>query len=160
MRVTDLSDLTDDGDTFELTDGRTLRLRVESDPHTSVNDFDCYGRVAEVERGPWDGHNKPRPQGFTGRAVKLSIPNGPDYWWEPYYESETQQAYNGPKERQMMIDLLSHGFYGLIVEILNGTDAYGRPIVTNVASLWGIDSLETQYVREIVTDLAAELGVK
>ncbi len=150
----DLSDLTSDLDTIELEDGRTIRLRIESDPDTSVNDYDCYGRVAWVKHRPWGEHDQPRPAGFTGRAMKLETYSGDAFWWEPCEDSPDPRA-----EISMMRDLITYGFHGLILELLDGTDAYGHPIVVETASLWGVDNLDAENVRFIVADLASELSL-
>jgi hypothetical protein len=80
----DLTSLTDDGDTLELPDGRTLRLRIEADLDTNLFEQpnEAYGKVAWVERNRSTGRPYPRPDGFDGSAEKLYTSRSP-YWWQP-----------------------------------------------------------------------------
>src|ERR1035437_10345370 len=130
----DLAQLRGDGDTLELADGRMLRLKIEVDQDTSINDSDVYGHVEQYSHDYIrDGH-EPRPADGPKRGT-LEF---------------------GTFRRQVR-DLLEMGFSGVTLELCSGTDAYGRPIVINVASLWGIDSFEGGYLFEVVAELAAEV---
>lgn len=150
----DLSDLTDDGDLMELPDGRTLRLRVEVDmDYDPFVDMDYYGKIASLDR-----YGRQRPEGFTGNAEKLSIFNDV-IWWEPPTGPDfgVKRSDPGFKEfRSLVQDLASFGGKVVTVEVLDGKDAYGRPIVVGVASLGGIDSLENGYLAEVVKELVDE----
>ncbi len=49
---------------------------------------------------------------------------------------------------------------GVILEVLDGEDAYGRPIVRASASIWDVDDIGEEYVRDlVVNELAHELEV-
>jgi len=80
--------LTEDGDTFELADGRTLTLRIVSEDEERgewtgveyLNDCDGFGRVA------WSGHRDGRPDGFDGAAsivYRQPVQGGSVCWWQP-----------------------------------------------------------------------------
>jgi hypothetical protein len=96
-----------------------------------------------------------RPDDFDGNAEKLWLSS--DFvWWQPPPDvprtSEHFAAF-----RSQVRSLAEYGYCGVIVELLDGEDAYHRPIVREVASLWGIDSLDNGYLREVVGDLLSEL---
>jgi hypothetical protein len=154
----DLSTLEDDGDTLTLDDGRVLRLKIEVDQDASINDFDCYGRVnmERIRRNDY-GHEM-RPDGFTGNAEKLWYGNDGPWWWEPPVDVKRSDPVF-KSLRDNVRELLEFGFKGVILELLQGEDAYHRPIVVESASLWGIDSLDNGYIHEVVSELADELGV-
>lgn len=101
-----------------------------------------------------------RPAGFTGNAEKLHYGQRAYYpiWWEPPKDIKRSDP-TFSKFRQIVQDLLDFGYKGVILEVLEGKDAYRRDIVTKSASLWGIDSLENGYLLEVVAELAAELGL-
>lgn len=158
-RTFDLTDLRDDGDTIELVDGRTLRLRIEVDQDTSISDYECYGEIAPAKVWDRDGMRATRPRDFTGNAEKLwTCESGSEcFWWEPPKDGPKRTEPSFAAFRQQVRELVTWGFKGVILERLDGEDAYGRPIVTQTASLWGIDSLENGYLAEVVRDLADEL---
>lgn len=158
MATLDLDQLRDDGDTIDLPDGRTLRLRIQPD---DVNPFEdnpeSYGRLARVEIWDRDGMRAGRPEGFDGAAEKLSIFNDV-VWWQP--PKDVKRSDPGFREfRNLIRDLASFGSHYVSLEVLDGTDAYNRPIVVNVAGLGGVDSLENGYLAEVVRDLADELEI-
>lgn len=157
MSELDLSDLTQDGDTIELPDGRTLRLRIEVDEDASINDYDADGRVEWTRNSDYGPQ---RPSDFTGRARIMDRDHRSTLWWEPptaeligcvWTEAELRS------EESRIRLLLQDGFRGVILELLDGTDAYGRPIVKEVASLWGIDGLDNGYLLSVLSDLLAEM---
>ena len=155
----DLSPLQDDGDTLDLGDGRMLRLRIEVDQSASINDYDCYGRVStERERETLWGY-KSRPSDVTGNAEKLWYGNlGFLGWWEPPADVKRTDPHFR-ELREEVKELLAYGFSGVILELCEGRDYYGKPVVINSASLWGIDSLDNGYIHEVVRELADEMGV-
>jgi hypothetical protein len=143
----DLSSLTDNGDTLDLGDGRTLRLLIKPDEDASINDYDADGRVDA---------SKERPADFDGNAEKLHMG---DYtlWWQPPADSPKRGTPEFEEMRRHVLELIEFGFYGVVLEVLQGTDAYDRPIVTHSASLWAIESLERDYLATVVGELATEL---
>lgn len=172
----DLSALSEDGDTAILRDGRTVRLLIRPDEITQIDDFghEGYGSVAWINsHHRVNGYGYPlRPDGFDGNAEKLMTSDGRDsFWWQPppglIHGRGTPQFCH---LRQLVAELVTYGFTVVTLEVLDGTDAYGRPVVVQVASLGGIDTLDTWnddgstthggYLREIVTDLLDELEVE
>ena len=153
----DLAQLRGDGDTLELADGRMLRLKIEVDQDASINDSDVYGHVEQYSHDYIrDGHAE-RPNDFTGNAEKIQTDRGSWIWWEPPADGPKRGTLGFGNFRRQVRDLLEMGFSGVTLELCSGTDAYGRPIVINVASLWGIDSFEGGYLFEVVAELAAEV---
>jgi hypothetical protein len=153
----DLSRLTDDGDTVELNDGRTLRLRIESDDIDPFGEFEVYGKVASPGRQNEYGYQT-RPKGFDGNAERLYYGNSGPIWWQPSPDGPKRGTPEFAGERDMVRNLLEFGMSGYLLEILDGEDAYGRPIVGHVASLWGIEPFPArEYQTEIVKELWSEL---
>lgn len=145
------------------TDGARYVCKIEDDDRTGfdhINDCDCYGKVAWPVRN--DYTREGRPVGFTGAAVKLRTMYGDAYWWEPYREGH--KVYNSPADQQPVEDLMNgYGPYGVVVELhdVETCQCCGHTEVSerDVASLWGIDSLENGYKAEVISELLAELGV-
>jgi hypothetical protein len=134
----DLSALADDGDTLELDDGRMLRLRVRHDEFFSINDFDCYGETEPYShRYDYDEQYAPRPAHFTGNAEKIECDRGYWIWWEPPADAPKRGTDEFARFRSHVIDLIRDGFYVVTLELCEGTDAYGRPIVVDMASIGG-----------------------
>lgn len=172
----DICDALDqDGDTIELDDGRTLRLRTGQDEEPVMDRLepDCYGKVAWVADSPW-GHPKERPDGFTGRAEKIHLRDC-SLWWEPpadVYDA-TQRQRRGEDIgrhttirdlRLLLIDLFEFGFQYVALELLDGRDAYERPIVVAVHSIYGVEPVEYRafcdFLRaDFLPDALTELGV-
>lgn len=160
----DLSDLAQDGDTLELADGRTLRVRVEPDQDHSVFDEEFWGEFEWVSRTNGYGYTE-RPDGFDGNAEILERDGASVLWWQPPRGDYALSYPRGTKEfaefRRSVRDLLEYGFKGVILELLDGADAYGMPIVVEEQSLWGIDSVDGGYLKDVVSDLFAEMeGVR
>jgi hypothetical protein len=135
--------------------GRTYRARVEADTeHSIFDDGDWMGILqwATVDRDT--GRPSPRPAGFDGRARKLQSGRGDPIWWQPPADVADDDIRSLGRT---ILDLLENGYVGVIVERLDGTDAYGRPIVTAVASLWGIGGLDEAYAADVIGDLLTEL---
>lgn len=155
MNVKDFHDLSDDGDTFDLPDGRTLKLRIEVDQDASINDYDCYGKVAWVESRRF-GYAA-RPDGFDGSAVKLWAPqNGDQFWWMPYRD-EVGGIYDTPEARAIVEDLMAFGFKDVGLELIETvTDSYDNEhdVVADTAWIGGVD----KFYPELLDDLLAELG--
>lgn len=156
MREAVLDALDDDGAVYKLDDGSAYRVKVEQDPDTQVTNFETYGAFSEAKDFIRHGEDH-RPAGFTGNAEKLQFDRGYWCWWEPNSDGPKRGTEEFSAERRQVLDLLECGFSGVIVERLDGLDAYGRDIVVAVASLWGIDSLENGYLREVVGELLSEI---
>ena len=143
--------LTDDGDTFELADGRSLRLRIEVDQDASINDYDCYGKIEWIARGH---HRDPRPSGFDGKARKLWGASDP-FWWQPWEgATEEQIAEAAPQIRE----LAEYGFklIGLeLRETLLDSRKFEHTIVVDTAWIGGVDEFYPELIGELVAGLRA-----
>jgi hypothetical protein len=157
----DLSELTDDGDTIEIEDGRKLRLRIEVDQDASINDYDSDGKV-EWTRRDRDYGRTVRPDDFDGAARIIETDGDSSLWWQPPSPKMIGCVWTPEQmrsEQARITELVRYGFRGVVLELLDGVDAYNRPIVKEVASLWGIDSLENGYLASVLYDLLAELNL-
>lgn len=152
--------LTSDRDCYALPDGRYLRLRIQpDDDYNPFDEVDCYGRVSHVDnhRDRTTGWTL-RPDGFDGNAEKVWAMHD-NYWWQPPADGPRRGTDEFRKLRQLVCDLIAFGGQVVTVELLRGTDAYGRSIVRDVASLGGIDSLADGYLAEVVSDLIGQIDL-
>ena len=166
----DLSDLASDGDTLDLAGGeQMLRLRILPDCDHNIVD----------EAGPgvwcglleWDTADRygcypygRRPDGFDGLARVIDRDHGRRLWWQPPasdiigpvpWDAETMRT-----EEARIRDLYNYGFVGIVLELCEGADHYGRAIVKDAASLWGVEwDVSGPYLAEIVAELCGEMGV-
>lgn len=151
----DLTPLTDDGDTLDLGDGRILRLAVEPDFVTTLDDYECYGRISEGRYNPDTGRHE-RPRDFDGNAERINTIFGP-CWWQP--PVDVARATSGfALLRNTVSDIASYGFRVVTLEYADGVDAYGHPVVRHFTNTGGIEPFTTaDEIRFIVSDLWAEL---
>ncbi len=153
--------LDDDGATVELPSGESLRLHIGYDDVNPFDDVDCYGRIANVARFGGYGTNERgyalRPQGFDGNAEKLDYDRGESVWWQPPTDVPRSSEHFAALRRHVL-ELLERGYYVVRVELRRNVDAYRRPIVVDVASLFGVDSIDDGYLTEIVAELLSEIG--
>jgi len=167
--MTILDALDKDGASYDLGDGRTVRLSIEPDHDASVRDYECYGEVSEHAYRYTDREGRTeRPDGFDGNAEKIEVDRGLWVWWQPprgemaWTEPDGTPARRGSetfrKCRESVIDLLRCGFTGVVLTVTDECDCCGQD-VTETASLWGIDSLDDGYLADVVGDLLSELGI-
>lgn len=151
-----------------LDDGRSLRARVvpdDCDAFAEINGSEAWGRVAWVQTDRCTGHDRPRPDGFDGDAMKLQTMRGDRFWWQPLLDvwgtpREQWTAEVRRQEADKIEELVTFGFKVVILELCDADrDAYGRAIVREVATLCGIDSLENGYLRTVLAELMDELAV-
>lgn len=165
MTPTDLQALANDGDSLHL-DGGTLTLHIP---------YDGEGRDAEEQRQLYgiaysprvNGYSQ-RPEGFNGAALKLTPwlhsanSRHGDYWLQPEPNSTPDQI---DAQRKLAVDILEYGYSG--IRLTWQPDGHcphcDQPPPEEEASLWGIETCSLWdpdgYLREVVTDLAAELGL-
>jgi hypothetical protein len=136
--------------------GARWRFRVEPDYDTSINDYDCYGRVAPVVSRY--GQQQERPDGFDGGAEILSWRGHERYWWQPY---DVTDAVYRSATRQTVCDILEYGFLMLFVERLRDEDdAYGRPVVDDYSVVGGIEPFPSDDdLSDLISDVVSEIGV-
>lgn len=143
-------------DMYDLPDGRMLRLIQEPDPFTDINDYaDCYGIVEWIPKGR---HQNERPTGFNGAAYKIWA-GGDPYWWQPPADiigsDEAVKAARGA-----VCDLIEYGTTRITLELCEGNDAYGRPIVRQFAVIGGVEYSMTYKDKAVyVADLVADLSI-
>lgn len=148
--------LTDHGDTFELPDGRTLRLKVEHDPYTSI--MDEQGEGVWCGRLEWDDSRtenaygyRMRPDGFTGRAEVISRDRDARLWWEVPGDivigSDHHRTF-----RQTILELLEYGYKMVTVELCEECDHGGEHVV-NFDTVGGCDSVYPELVADLVSEV-------
>ena len=75
-----LSSLLEDEE-YEIDDTTRLTVEMTYDEDTSINDYDCYGRM-EWTRNDVCGHSV-RPDDFDGRARIMDRQYNETLWWQP-----------------------------------------------------------------------------
>lgn len=146
-----------------LPDGREVLFRAEMRPEemtfTDVSDWsgDTYGRTAwGKESRTYTGYHW-RPEGFDGNAEVISSDRDARLWWQPPADV-ARGTEEFRKLRRAVRDLLEFGYSYILVEVCEGADAYGRPIVTDVAGVGLIEPTEDEsYLTEMVAELVREL---
>ena len=135
-------------------DGRTYRLVVTPDMDVSINDYDCYGRY---DWGIQSGWQTRPPEDFDQeRTERLAILNDVVFWEPPEgFESWPHPAQQAL--RHQVRDLVSFGFHVVTVERIDGTDAYGKPIVVDFDCIGGVDTIDSQELAYTADDLVCNL---
>jgi hypothetical protein len=151
---------------IELSDGVTLRYRLENDDHTSFHDFDCYGKVSYTRPHPYRyGAVNNCPDDFDGTAELLNINGSPVWWQPPLFDKADRRRWHTDERlrnamRQTAMDILNFGFYVLVLEVTHGANAYGEFIVTDYATIGGIEPFPTdEYLAELIYELAQDLDI-
>lgn len=163
----DFTVLTEDGDTLDLSDTQRLVLHVSVDEEASINDYDGDGKVS----GAHDYHdNAQRPDGFTGRAMKIQVDRGCWVWWEPYDDvmgytenGETKWAKWGQLPANVRMDnmrriqnLLECGFMVVTLameELVNDSRGGEHWVEVSSTSLGGCDSIYDGLVEELYNEI-------
>lgn len=145
----DLSSLKYDGDRTELPNGRTLRLTIEPDQDTTVNDSDCYGEIQ------WT--NGDRPGHFTGLARIIERDRGSNLWWQPWDGATEQDA---TKFLPTLMELVTYGFHVIGLHLDETvTDSLGNDHTVTIDStyLGGVDDVSPAYLPDCLSEMIYEL---
>jgi hypothetical protein len=161
----DFSELTSDGDTTVIDDNpeRVLRLRLVPDEGATINDYDSDGRVEWVRLDTdWSPPRHQRPDSFSGRARVINTDYPYVLWWDPpgpeILGDQVWTPEEMRKEEVRIRDLCEYGFVGAILELCEGKDAYGKWIVRDTESLWGLEwDIDGSYLAEVCSELYAEI---
>jgi len=149
---------------FETDDGRVfvIKLHTEHDPDASINDYESYGQLS-----PWtrDGsYGSTRPRGFGPLARIIARDRGSTLWWQPLPEVwGTPKPWDGSTfEADWIIAkaLFEDGFAQVGLSLHETvTDSLGGDHEVEVRSAWigGVDSTAREYMRDLVSDLLADL---
>ena len=163
-----LDALTDDGDTYELPDGRMLRLHIEHDPDSDINDYECYGRTEQFCHRYSEGKVE-RPADMDGSARKIEVDQGYWMWWQPDKDMKSAKAWGGEADQYERVfrdylnhvtDLLRYGFRTVGVSLHEHvTDSLGNDHLVELTAeyIGGVDSTDDSYLRELVSDQINEL---
>jgi hypothetical protein len=156
--------LSTDNEAF-LQDGRVIRFTDEQDNDTSINDFECWGRIEYVASlYDRDGNRAERPKGFDGMATKILTDRGDTYWWQPtpdlwgigadrWHKDATLRQ----RERSQVRDILNYGFRLLTVEVYSVCGCGSEKLVA-YASAGGIEPLgDTTHTVSVIEDLLPEV---
>jgi hypothetical protein len=134
------------------------RYKLEPDDYATINDFDCYGRVAFVEHRY--GHQQERPDGFDGFARIVNGYRGDRFWWQP--PADLIGDTDGLRRLAGLVtDILVYGFTMVRLERLrDDTDGYGKRIVDKYTIVGGVEPFQKKEdVADILSDLIHELSV-
>lgn len=150
--------LTCDRDTYELPDGRVLRLRIEAD-HMSILDEQgegvwC-GRIEWGTNDPDTGYSR-RPHDFTGAAEKIYSDRFDVLWWEvPADLRSPDMAESKAATRGVIRDIIDFGYKSIGVELCEGTDAYGKLIVRDCAWIGGVEPMTdaAEFTDELIHEV-------
>lgn len=138
-----------------LADGPILRATLKPDEFTDINDFDHYGNVRWV-RNNYEGHSV-RPSEFDGRAEIIDKNWNEALWWQPPVDVDRNSEWFD-RLRILVCEIVHFGYWGIVLELCDGQDAYGNPIVKHFASIWGIEPSSTpEDVRYYISDLWSEI---
>lgn len=137
------ANLTHDGDTFTMDDGREVELRVQTDEYMSIMD----------EQGPgmWCGqlewthqtndYGWPiRPEWADGGAEILRRERGDVLWWRPLDDCLKDRTIRDAV-RSTVLELLEYGYSIVTVEV----DGYD-------ATLCGCDNVYPELVQELASE--------
>jgi len=142
-----------------LADGRILRLRVRGDEYTRLeDDGDWFGAVEWVPyAGGLPGN---RPHTMNGAAEVLDRTRYSQLWWQPPTDAVKDATLRKSLKRSIEM-IMAYGYSEYVLELCEGRDAYGRPIVTNMTSRGGIEpTYDSEFIDEIVAEMMSELGVE
>lgn len=153
-----LDTLTDDGDTHTLPDGRTLRVRILPDHDYRVtDDSDWFGALAPVTLDRCTGWHDGRPAGFDGAAVIITDHHGDRWWWQAPDDVRANPD-RMTAMRACLVDALTYGASVVMLDLCDGTDAFGAPIVRHYVCIGGVlDAYDTDVLREVLSDLLDDL---
>lgn len=155
----DLADL-EPGDLLDVGNGRKVRYLVEPDHFAHLNDWDDYGRTEWVKPHRWGTYkHAERPDGFDGSARILNV-GGDDVWWQPPSDWHTLTPETQRHTLDMVYRILEVGYQWVTVEVCEGADHYGNPIVTGAYSYGGVEPWEygdTSTLAMVLPDLLGEV---
>lgn len=161
MNVTDdiIDALDDDGDEVEV--GRyTVRLHIEPDHETNINDYDSYGSFAGSYRYTDSESRTRRPDGYDGAARKMQVGRGDWVWWQPPADIKNDREATDTLSH-LVRDLIECGFTSVGLTVHETVlDSQGGSHRVEVTSAWlgAIDSIRDKaYKRSIIEDLFLEL---
>jgi hypothetical protein len=153
-----LDSLTDDGATHTLPDGRTLRVRILPDhDYTVAGDGDWFGAIEPVTIAPWSGRHDGRPAGFDGAAVIITDHHGDRWWWQAPADVRVNPD-SMTAMRACLVDALTYGASVVMLDLCDGTDAFGAPIVRHYVCTGSVlDAHDPVTLRDVLGDLLCEL---
>lgn len=140
--------------------GVTWRVRIHADdtsPHDHINDADCWGTVSKYAHDYHREGRTPRPGGFDGRACKIQVDRGYWIWWQP--PSDVTDPDDVKNLRDEVQRLFEEGFLGVTlerIETLRDSRDREHQVVVADAGLWGIDSLDNDYLFGVLEQLILE----
>lgn len=140
---------------LELGDGRILQFRM-TPSDLSINEWECYGTVEHIRHG-----NTARPKHFDGMAEKIWGYNE-QYWWQPPADlrSNWHSYEHKNKFRETVRNILSFGFDDYWIELCQGENAYGDPIVVDYVALGGLEPLQDDTdMADTVVEMSCELDM-
>lgn len=149
-----LAALSDSGDTFDLPDGRRLRLTIdwEQMDWDMFYEPECYGRIEWVRNDATYG-GALRPDGFDGGARILRPHRCDPVWWQPPKGDYKTTDEDGLA--RYVTQLLEEGFCYAVVDVQERC-SHGDWHTVDGASLGGIpapDLADRSCLRDVLSDL-------
>lgn len=149
------------GELYDVGGGRSVRYLVEFDYFTTINDFDDLGTTAPVEPDRYYDcfPHAERPKGFDGSAHILQV-GDVAVWWQPPFDWRTLTPETQKSIIDMVYRVLEVGYQVVTVEVCEGADHYGDPIVTGASSYGGVEPWEygdTSTLAMVLPDLLGEV---
>lgn len=153
--------LTDDGDTFQLSDRESLRLRIAEDPYSSINDYDSDGSVEWTSN---NDHGSVRPDHFTGTARIIQRDHNSALWWQPpgadIIGDIPWTAEQMRTEEARIRDLIENGFLIVTLELretLRDLANGDHEVCVTRASVGGVDKFYPELISELVAEIVTTL---
>lgn len=143
---------------LDIGGGRSVAYLVEFDQFATLNDFDNYGRTEWVKPDRWGLYpHAERPEGFDGSACILSA-GGESVWWQPPDDWKTLTTDTQRRVLEAVYRILECGFQVVTVELYEGQDHYGKPVVRNACSYGGVEPWEYGDLSTLLMVLPDLLG--
>jgi hypothetical protein len=143
----------------ELPNGQSVRCISSPDEFTDINDDEFFGRLEWVRKSSnlYGDNRTTRPDWCDGNAEIIDREHFSVLWWQP-----SSDAKRGTDEftrlRRSLMDIVNYGYQVITLELREGTDAYGRPIVIDVESEMGVEAMaDDGDIREITRNLFDEM---
>lgn len=135
----------------DLDDGYSVRVKLEPDTDSQLEDSDCFGTIHWPER-----NSRARPSVCNGAARKIDTRQGP-VWWQPPTDVVSDPEVFKSVEMRVRGYFLEHWSYvGVVVEVTGPACAACGERKSEEASLWSIESDAGDYFAEVLADLVAD----
>lgn len=148
-------------ETYDLGNGRTLRLTTEPDDMSITDEQGTGVWCGQLE---WDDRRRQnsygytlRPIGFDGGAEVIYRDGSNALWWQPMEDCKPGSEIRAAVRREIL-DLINYGYRSIILEVIGEpADIYGYRPVLAVASMGGFGPFDDDGPRYYLPDMIAEV---